>query len=97
MKWMNPERLDVYGVRLVGWPPSVPALNPSTLRVSQNRELLEAFKTGIAKFERLPASIHPPAPLPDIEIDHTDEDEDFSWAFDADASPKVTTHASPVV
>ncbi|KAJ3532631.1 hypothetical protein NMY22_g7661 [Coprinellus aureogranulatus] len=91
MKWTNPERLDVYGVRLVGWPPGVPSLNPSTLRVSQNRQLLEAFKSGSAKFERLPTSAHPPpTAITDNEVDNADND-DFSWAFDADAFPPART------
>ena len=50
---------------------------------------MEAFETGIARFERLPTSIHPLTSLPGAEADNADEDEDFSWAFDADACPKV--------
>ena len=46
MKWTNPERLDAYGVRLVGWPEGVPAQNPSTFKVSQNKVLLEALQNG---------------------------------------------------
>lgn len=90
MKWSNPERLDVYGVRLVGWPAGVPANNPSTLRANQNKQLLEAFQSGVAHFERLPNSIHPP-PIPKVEPqnDPSEDLDDFSWAYDPDASPTV--------
>lgn len=90
MKWTNPERLDTYGVRLVGWPPDIPPQNPSTLKVNQNKQLLEAFKSGAARFERLPVSLQSlPAPAPEVEVDPADND-DFSWAYDPDASPKVS-------
>lgn len=91
MKWSNPERLDVYGVRLVGWPAGVPANNPSTLRANQNKQLLEAFQSGVAHFERLPNSIHPP-PIPKVEPqnDPSEDLDDFSWAYDPDASPTTS-------
>ncbi|KAF8206402.1 hypothetical protein K438DRAFT_1525392, partial [Mycena galopus ATCC 62051] len=31
MKWTNPALLATYGVYLVGWPPTIPAQNPSSL------------------------------------------------------------------
>lgn len=94
MKWTNPERLDAYGVRLVGWPPDIPSLNPSTLRVSQNRQLLEAFQTGIARFVRLPTFVHTPSTTPVADSGADDAgDDDFSWAFDVNASSEVNgTH-----
>jgi len=84
MKWTNPERLDTYGVRLVGWPADIPFQNPSTLKVHQNKTLLEGFQKGDLKFERI---------LPkDDEDSSADEekdelDDDFSWAYDANAVP----------
>lgn len=97
MKWTNPERLDVYGVRLVGWPPEIPSHNPSTLRVNQNRQLLEAFKTGVARFERLPTAI-PPASIPETEGENNgDESDDFSWAYDPDVSPTISPKPPPVI
>ncbi|KIM39822.1 hypothetical protein M413DRAFT_37741, partial [Hebeloma cylindrosporum] len=81
MKWTNPERLDVYGVRLVGWPEGVPAQNPSTLKVNQNKLLLDAIQNGTLKFEKMNnvGTGGGPSKL--------EGNEDFSWAYDADAGP----------
>jgi len=90
MKWTNPERLDVFGVRLVGWPEGVPAQNPSTLKVGQNRILLEAMQSGTMYFERL--SYGSPAVSrvnAEDDGDADDPNDDFSWAYDADASISV--------
>ena len=95
MKWTNPERLDAYGVRLIGWPEGVPAQNPSSFKVSQNKILLEALQNGSMRFEK----INPVTPMQE-EASKPDEDdlhendpiEDFSWAYDADASPP-SSHA----
>jgi hypothetical protein len=87
MKWTNPERLDVYGVRLVGWPPSIPAQNPSSLKLSQNKELLECLQNGTMRFEK---SIITSGSTDDVGpgvVSHSEEAEetdDFSWAYDAD-------------
>ena len=86
MKWTNPEKLDAYGVRLVGWPEGVPAQNPSSFKVSQNKVLLEALRNGSMRFEK----IVPDTPMQEEASSKADEDnpqEDFSWAYDADASP----------
>lgn len=82
MKWSNPERLDMYGVRLIGWPEGIPAQNPSTLKVGQNKVLLEALQSGLMKFERS-FQAHP-RPTGN-NLDGEDTNEDFSWAYDADA------------
>ncbi|KAK7050994.1 hypothetical protein VNI00_005106 [Paramarasmius palmivorus] len=50
MKWTQPERLCIYGVCLVGWPPDIPAQNPSSLNSNQNKRLLELFQNGTLKF-----------------------------------------------
>ncbi|KAI0091207.1 hypothetical protein BDY19DRAFT_689234 [Irpex rosettiformis] len=51
MKWSNHERLvEAYGVRLEGWPPSVPKQNPSTLSVTQNKEILQVLQNGSMRF-----------------------------------------------
>ena len=84
MKWTNPERLDTYGVRLVGWPEGVPAQNPSMLKSSQNKLVHEAMLSGSMRFEKIRA----PAPGDSGEEasgQHEDANEDFSWAYDADA------------
>ncbi|KAF9533814.1 hypothetical protein CPB83DRAFT_844559 [Crepidotus variabilis] len=91
MKWSNPERLDIYGVRVVGWPKEIPAQNPSSLKTSQNRQLLEAFQAGTMRFERIgtptskiaESSDNPPETFEDV-VDQ-DNAEDFSWAFDVNA------------
>lgn len=62
MKWTNHGNLSVYGVRLEGWPPSIPMQNPSTLSSSQNRALRDALSNGTLKFCR----INPEAPTPSV-------------------------------
>ncbi|KAF7336644.1 hypothetical protein MVEN_02098900 [Mycena venus] len=52
MKWTNPALLATYGVCLVGWPPTIPAQNPSSLKANQNKELLEALESGTMRFVR---------------------------------------------
>ncbi|KAF8968153.1 hypothetical protein BDZ97DRAFT_1697040 [Flammula alnicola] len=99
MKWTNPERLDVYGVRLVGWPEGVPSQNPSTLKVSQNRLLLESIQNGSMRFERN-SSTHPSSSGHNggAKVDDEDPNEDFSWAYDADArSPSPPPEHSAAV
>jgi hypothetical protein len=95
MKWTNPERLDAYGVRLIGWPEGVPAQNPSSFKVSQNKILLEALQNGSMRFERInpipPMQEEAEASKPEEEC--PDPHEDFSWAYDADASPPPSSHA----
>jgi hypothetical protein len=50
MKWSNPDRLNVYGVRMVGWPDGVPHLNPSSLSANQNQAILDALQNGTLRF-----------------------------------------------
>ena len=91
MKWTNPERLDAYGVRLIGWPEGVPAQNPSTFKVSQNKILLEALQNGSMRFEKIvPTLREEEAP----KVNEDDPHEDFSWAYNADASPP-SSHEYP--
>ena len=90
MKWTNPEKLDAYGVRLIGWPEGVPAQNPSYFKASQNKILLEALQNGSMRFEKIiPAN---PTQEEASKVDEEDSHEDFSWAYDADASPP-SSHA----
>lgn len=91
MKWTSPERLDAYGVRLVGWPPSIPAQNPSSLKVSQNKQLLECLENGTMRFEKLfptPGTTEYPdnynVDLEGNPPNELEDSEDFSWAYDAD-------------
>ncbi|KAI0951296.1 hypothetical protein AcW1_008372 [Taiwanofungus camphoratus] len=53
MKWSDHSKLIVYGTRLVGWPTGVPMQNPSTLSVSQNKQVLEALNNGSMSFIRV--------------------------------------------
>ncbi|KAH9838478.1 uncharacterized protein C8Q71DRAFT_751459 [Rhodofomes roseus] len=84
MKWTDHSKLDVYGIRVVGWPPSVPPQNPSTLSVAQNKEVLEALRKGRMYFERMAV----PQDLPETSgsvqtaFKATPEDAmDISWAY----------------
>ena len=91
MKWTNPERLDMYGVRLVGWPEGVPSQNPSSLKSGQNRVLLDAIQKGTMRFERLSheSSVTVPEETENVEEASSANmtTEDFSWAYDVDAGP----------
>ncbi|KAF5326942.1 hypothetical protein D9619_004834 [Psilocybe cf. subviscida] len=89
MKWTNTERLDVYGVTLVGWPESVPAQNPSSLKMFQNKLLLEALEKGTMRFERIAGSSRKEA-TPQAES----PEEDFSWAYNADAEVAPASSSS---
>jgi hypothetical protein len=101
MKWTNPERLDVYGVRLVGWPPSIPARNPSSLKLPQNKLLLECLQNGTMKFEKSLMTLTSTGDLgnPSTDIANNLEEaevtDDFSWAYDADGGCPSVGFLSP--
>ncbi len=97
MKWTNPEKLDTYGVRLLGWPEGVPAQNPSSLKSGQNKLLLEALQNGTMRFERL--SYGSPAPVSKKlgKEEGFGDTEDFSWAYDADAAPPSPVQESSIL
>lgn len=92
MKWTNHAKLDTYGVRLVGWPTSVPTKNPSQLSVVQNQAILDAITSGSMRFVSLdPRQIQPHDASSSSSAGHqestaqTEEDVfqdtlDFSWA-----------------
>ncbi|KAK0204892.1 hypothetical protein DFS33DRAFT_707971 [Desarmillaria ectypa] len=88
MKWTNPDRLATYGVTLVGWPSTIPLVNPSSLKASQNKELLTLLENGTMKFVKIYISreqdgVQPLAPSTE------DDPDSFSWAirFDDTAVP----------
>lgn len=86
MKWTNPERLSLYGVRMVGWPSDIPAANPSSLKASQNQRLLELVEQGELKFEKtMVTGLEGPPPSDTSQSTH-DTAEDFSWVYDAEGS-----------
>lgn len=60
MKWSNHDKLHGYGIRLEGWPPSVPKQNPSSLSTAQNKFILEALQNGTMVF--IPLDAHTPGP-----------------------------------
>ncbi|KAJ7274373.1 hypothetical protein B0H12DRAFT_1088364 [Mycena haematopus] len=99
MKWTNPALLATYGVYLVGWPSTIPAQNPSSLKANQNKELLEALESGTMHFVRTlktrnePEVEPPPEPLPSV----AEEDNSFSWAiqYDDNSPPVSDSPASP--
>lgn len=92
MKWTNPALLATYGVCLVGWPSTIPAQNPSSLKANQNRELLDALESGTMYFMRTlrsanEAQVEPPAgPLPPS----VEDDNSFSWAIQYDDGPPAS-------
>ncbi|KAI0049807.1 hypothetical protein FA95DRAFT_1537571 [Auriscalpium vulgare] len=57
MKWTNHDNLNVYGVRVVGWPVDIPKQNPSSLSSSQNRALREALEAGTLRFCKIQETI----------------------------------------
>ncbi|KAF7312243.1 hypothetical protein MIND_00237300 [Mycena indigotica] len=78
MKWTNPSLLNIYGVRLVGWPPSIPSQNPSSLKADQNKQLLEAVEKGTLHFVRtILTNEGEPAPP-------AEEQSNFEWAIEYD-------------
>ncbi|KXN84746.1 hypothetical protein AN958_12173 [Leucoagaricus sp. SymC.cos] len=96
MKWTNPERLNLYGVRLVGWPSDIPAANPSSLKANQNQRLLELVEHGELRFEKtMMTGLETPFP-PDTTAQRSPEPtaEDFSWAYDADGGGDASVGGS---
>jgi hypothetical protein len=53
MKWTSHSRLELYGVSIIGWPDDIPCQNPSTLKIYQNKKILQLFKDGGIKFIRI--------------------------------------------
>jgi len=72
MKWKNQDQLEMYGVRLVGWPPDVPRTNPSTLSVEQNKLVLEALKNNTLKFLSISSAEETPASSTQKAVDEMD-------------------------
>ncbi|KAF9030993.1 hypothetical protein BDZ89DRAFT_949195 [Hymenopellis radicata] len=79
MKWTNPDRLvDSYGVMLVGWPPSIPYQNPSTMKVGQKKELIALLDSSAMRFVKInPGQTNLPSNEPAGNGDH----DDYSWAL----------------
>ncbi|KAI9455994.1 hypothetical protein F5148DRAFT_1002144 [Russula earlei] len=103
MKWTNHGNLSVYGVRLEGWPTGIPMQNPSTLSISQNRELRDALASGALRFCRINAEASTPSDAVDT-LGSAGNSGDLSWAileeFDTLVSPdadtdRVTYHEEP--
>jgi hypothetical protein len=85
MKWTNHDRLSIYGVRVVGWPQTIPLQNPSTLTTSQNKALLECLTNGTLHFVRIMNNID------SANRNHPTEDpveavDDLSWVYEEFAS-----------
>lgn len=95
MKWTNPERLSLYGVRLVGWPSDIPAANPSSLKSGQNQKLLELVEHGELRFEKTMIT-GLEAPMTSESLQHTPEmtAEDFSWAYKAPSGDDTSVDGS---
>lgn len=88
MKWSNHDRLiDSYGVRLEGWPPSIPKQNPSTLSVAQNKAILEALQRGSLRFIPVNSTTQVPGNgnVEDLSAKARDEQDIFEDAVDFSA------------
>ena len=88
MKWSNHDRLvDSYGVRLEGWPPSIPKQNPSTLSVAQNKAILEALQRGSMRFIPVNSTAQVPGNrnVEDLDAKARDEQDIFEDAVDFSA------------
>ena len=81
MKWTNHTNLSVYGVRLEGWPSSIPMQNPSTLSSSQNRELRDALSNGTLKFCRINAEASASLVSGETSYGSTGNLNDLSWVI----------------
>ncbi|KAJ6576465.1 hypothetical protein DFH09DRAFT_1149478 [Mycena vulgaris] len=85
MRWTNPALLATYGVCLIGWPSDIPAQNPSSLKASQNKQLLEALESGTMHFVRtLVTANEPQVESPGSLPPSAEEDNSFSWAIQYD-------------
>ncbi|KAI0787666.1 hypothetical protein C8Q74DRAFT_1253160 [Fomes fomentarius] len=82
MKWTNHSNLDVYGVRIVGWPDDVPQQNPSTLSVAQNRLILELLNGGKLHFVHMDGTTTAEASHGVEEVPQRDEDMMFADSID---------------
>ena len=89
MKWTNHGNLSVYGVRLEGWPTSIPMQNPSTLSTSQNRELRDALASGILKFCRINTETPTPFDATTTPYGPTGNSSDLSWAISEEFNTPV--------
>lgn len=89
MKWKDHSKLDIYGIRLEGWPLDVPKDNPSTLSVVQNKEVLKALQSGRMSFVRIAGSSGQTTPSSGSQQSPEISD-DFSWAC---GYPDEATHS----
>ena len=87
----------MYGVRLVGWPSSIPAHNPSSLKLPQNKQLLECLQNGTMRFEKtLAAPGSPGGSTADVtNSEEAEAIDDFSWAYDPDGGGPFVCFPSP--
>ena len=81
MKWTNHGNLSVYGVRLEGWPSSIPMQNPSTLPSSQNRALRDALSNGTLKFCRINTEPSTPPVSGETSYGSAGNLSDMSWVI----------------
>ena len=88
MKWTNHGNLSVYGVRLEGWPTSIPMQNPSTLSTGQNRELRDALASGTLKFCRINTETSTPFDAT-TSYEPSGNSSDLSWAISEEFNTPV--------
>lgn len=108
MKWTNHSRLSLYGVALIGWPEHIPTQNPSTLKTSLNKQLLQLLKDGTMYFVRIASAPEQPTMTASnqesesseslswaIHDDDEDDDESSTRSDSPDARPRKRTRAEP--
>ncbi|KAG7451971.1 uncharacterized protein BT62DRAFT_926169, partial [Guyanagaster necrorhizus] len=90
-------RLATYGVTLVGWPSTIPMVNPSNLKAGQSRELT-LLENGTMKLVWIYISREQDGVQPSTSSTEDDPDS-FSWAlqFDDTLSEMSGRSRSPVV
>lgn len=90
MKWTNHANLSVYGVRLEGWPTSIPMQNPSTLSTNQNRELRDALASGTLRFCRINTETSTAFDSTTTSYEPTGNSSDLSWAISDEFNTPVS-------
>ncbi|KZT00803.1 uncharacterized protein LAESUDRAFT_816334 [Laetiporus sulphureus 93-53] len=92
MKWKDHSKLDVYGIRLVGWPTDVPMENPSSLSVAQNKVVLHALNSGTMHFVRITDNCSESVISSPRQEAIVDDMLDFSWVCN---DPEESTSIEP--
>lgn len=92
MKWSKPEKLEIYGVKLLGWPSNIVFKNPSQMSLKETTSLVELLRNNTLRFQQMasPYDYSPLGPsaktVTSIELSQTNRpsnveaEADLSWA-----------------